>query len=56
MSYDNSFEFLGNTINISAGIHYGAAGAGVEFDFNEGKFKLIPPTYGIVPEFSFDLD
>ena len=56
MSYDGSFELFGKTINISAALHCGAAGAGAVFDFEEGKFKIISPSYGIIPEFGIDID
>ena len=56
MSYDNTIEFLGMTININAKLHCGTIGAGAELDFKDGKFKIIPPSYGIVPDLSIDFD
>ena len=43
-------------INITAAIHLGGAGAEAIFDFDDGKFKLTPPSTGIFTTVGFDID
>ena len=56
ISYANSFSVFGMDIEISANLYYGAIGAGIEADFDKGKFKIIPPMLGLGCDFGIDFD
>ena len=56
MSYKNTFHIFGIDIELSGNLYVGYAGAGVEADFEELKFKVAPPLAGIGWDFGFDID
>jgi len=56
VSCSKTFKFFGITLEVSATIHIGAIGAGAKMDFKTGEFEIIPPMFGVVPDFSFDFD
>ena len=56
ISYVNNFSIFGIDIEISGNLYYGAVGGGVEADFEEGKFKIVPPMLGLGYDFGIDFD
>ena len=43
-------------LTIIGEIHLGAIGTGIEFDVEEGKFKVTPPIRGVGTSIEFDFD
>lgn len=56
MSYSKSFNVFGKTIEFSGNLYYGCITGGVELDFDEGRFKVIPPMVGLGWDFGVDID
>ena len=54
--FEWTFNLFGNTVTISAAAHLGAAGGKIEFDPDLMRFRLAPPSVGIIPDLGIDID
>jgi len=56
MNGSYTFDLGGIDLTVEGALNVGAVGAGIELDFEEWKFVVIPPMYGIIPQIGWDID
>ena len=54
--YKREISLGSKKVIVSGTLYFGAIGAGVEWDIEEGKFKIMPPMNGFGADFEFDFD
>ena len=53
---ETTFQFGDYNLTVSGAINLGTIGFGIGFDFEDGEFKITPPSFGIGCSFGIDFD